>query len=120
MVQETELLDTLADLLIAELNTVLGGYALSLEESPQEENLLSDLFGKLTSRRQEIDRQRGLIRGLYENLVKGILTKEEYFTFKARYENKIAELTAEVEHLEAGLRAMETLRKQYQALAADV
>lgn len=82
MLQETELLDTLAGLLTTELNTVLGGYALSLEEPSQEETLLSDLLEKLTSRRQEIDRQRGLIRGLYENLVKGILTKEEYFTFK--------------------------------------
>ena len=51
--------------------------------------------------------------------MKGILSKEEYFSFKARYEGKIAEITAEVEHLETGLRTVEARRKQYQALAAD-
>lgn len=119
MVQEAELRDALADLLIVELDAMLGGYALYLEKPAQEEALLTDLFGKLTSRRQEIDRLRGLIRGLYENLVKGVLTKEEYFIFKARYEDKITEITAEIEHLEKGLQALETQRKQYQALAAD-
>lgn len=118
-VQEPDLLEALTDLLIAELDAVLGAYALHLEQADREETLLADLFNKLTSRRQEIDRLRGLIRGLYENLVKGILSKEEYFSFKARYEGKIAEITAEVKHLETGLRTVEARRKQYQALAAD-
>ena len=118
-VQEPELLEALTDLLIAELDAVLGEYALHLEQPDREETLLADLFSKLTSRRQEIDRLRGLIRGLYENLVKGILSKEEYFSFKDRYEGKIAEITAEVEHLETGLRTVGAQRKQYQALAAD-
>ena len=118
-VQEPDLLEALTDLLIAELDAVLGEYALHLEQPVQEEALLADLFSKLTSRRQEIGRLRGLIRGLYENLVKGILSKEEYFSFKDRYEGKIAEITAEIEHLETGLRTVEAQRKQYQALAAD-
>ena len=84
MVQEAELLEALTDMLIAELDTALGKYDLYLEKPAQEEALPADLFGKLTSRRQEIDRLRGLIRGPYENLVKGVLTKEEYFIFKAR------------------------------------
>lgn len=119
MVQESELMDTLSDLLIAELDAVLGEYALHLAEPEQEMALLSELFGKLTSRRQEIERLRGLIRGLYENLVNGILSEEEYFDFKARYENKIGEISAEVEHLEGGLRMLESQRKQYRVLAAD-
>ena len=36
-----------------------------------------------------------------------------------RQRGTIAEITAEVEHLETGLRTVEARRKQYQALAAD-
>jgi len=39
----------------------------------------------MSAKRQDIEKQRRLIRGLYENFVQGILTSEEYFELKAGY-----------------------------------
>lgn len=119
MVKEMALLETLAELLIAELDATLGQYALHLEEPEREQALRTEFSNKLADRTQEVARLRGLIRGLYENLVKGIITQEDYFFLKDRYEANIETISAEMEHLEKGLQALESQRKQYQALAKD-
>ena len=48
------------------------------------------------------------MRSLYENLVQGVLTKDEYFDYKEKYESRIADLAVEMEQLEDGLRTMDT------------
>ena len=62
---------------------------------------------------------RGIVRSLYENLVQGVLTNDEYFDYKEKYESKIADLALEVEQLENGLRTMDEQIKQYQELTRD-
>ena len=37
------------------------------------------------------------MRSLYENLVQGVLTKDEYFDYKEKYESRIADLAVEME-----------------------
>ena len=70
-------MDSLADMLQNALETALGSYALSLVELPQQSAERTDLEEKISSRKQEIQRLNGLIRSLYENLIQGILLKEE-------------------------------------------
>ena len=101
------------------LNTALGKYTLSLAEQPQQAAERAELRDKITSRKQEIQRLRGIVRSLYENLIQGVLTKDEYFDYKEKYENKIADIALEVEQLEDGLRTMDEQIEQYRALARD-
>ncbi|MFR3325382.1 MAG: hypothetical protein ACLTR8_13055 [Oscillospiraceae bacterium] len=112
-------MDSLADMLQNALETALGSYSLSLVELPQQTAERTDLKEKIASRKQEIQRLNGLIRSLYENLIQGILSKEEYITYKGKYESRIQQLTEEVAHLEKGLKALDKQIAQYRALKRD-
>ena len=48
-----------------------------------------------------------------------ILTKDEYFDYKEKYESRIADLAVEMEQLEDGLRTMDTQIEQHRALEQD-
>lgn len=119
LIREEILLDSLADMLQNALETALGSYALSLVELPQQAAERTDLKEKIASRKQEIQRLNGLIRSLYENLIQGILSKEEYITYKGKYESRIQQLSEEVAHLEKGLKALDKQIAQYRALKRD-
>ena len=119
LIREEILLDSLADMLQNALETALGSYSLSLVELPQQTAERADLKEKIASRKQEIQRLNGLIRSLYENLIQGILSKEEYITYKGKYESRIQQLTEEVAHLEKGLKALDKQIAQYRALKRD-
>lgn len=118
-IREDALLDMLADMLQDALDTELGQYTLSLAELPRQAADRAELREKITSRKQEIQRLRGIVRSLYENLVQGVLTKDEYFDYKEKYESRITDLSVEMEQLEDGLRTMDTQIEQHRALEQD-
>ena len=118
-IREDALLDMLADMLQDALDTALGQYTLSLAELPRQADDRAELREKITSRKQEIQRLRGIVRSLYENLVQGVLTKDEYFDYKEKYESRIADLAVEMEQLEDGLRTMDAQAEQHRALEQD-
>ena len=119
LIREDVLLDSLADMLQNALDAALGSYSLSLLELPQQTAERAELNEKITCRKQEIQRLRGLIRSLYENLIQDILTKDEYITYKGKYEAKIEQLSDEVSHLEKGLKALDKQMKQHRELKRD-
>lgn len=118
-IREDMLLDALADVLQGALGTALGRYSISLVELPQQTAERSEMRDKITNRKQEIQRLHGLVRSLYENLITGVLTKDEYFSYKEKYEARISELTQEVARLEKGLKTLDKQLEQYRALAKD-
>ena len=118
-IREDALLDMLADMLQDALDTALGQYTLSLAELPRQAADRAELREKITSRKQEIQRLRGIVRSLYENLVQGVLTKDEYFDYKEKYESRIADLAVEMEQLEDGLRTVDAQTEQHRALEQD-
>ena len=63
-IREDRLLDMLADMLQETLNTALGEYRLSLAELPRQAADRAELREKITSRKQEIQRLRGIVRSL--------------------------------------------------------
>lgn len=119
LIREDVLLNSLADMLQNALDAALGSYSLSLVELPQQTAERAELNEKITSRKQEIQRLRGLIRSLYENLIQDNLTKDEYITYKGKYEAKIEQLSEEVSHLEKGLKALDEQVEQHRALKRD-
>ena len=118
-IREGALLDMLTDMLQGALDTALGQYTLSLAELPRQTADRAELREKIASRKQEIQRLRGIVRSLYENLVQGVLTKEEYFDYKEKYESRIADLAVEMGQLEDDLRTMDAQAEQHRALEQD-
>lgn len=111
--------EKIRDMLQDSLDTALGQYTLSLAELPRQAADRAELREKITSRKQEIHRLRSIVRSLYENLVQGVLTKDEYFDYKEKYESRIADLAVEMEQLEDGLRTMDAQAEQHRALEQD-
>ena len=118
-IREDVLLDALADVLQGALGTALGRYSISLVELPQQAAERSEMRDKISSRKLEIQRLHGLVRSLYENLITGVLTKDEYFSYKEKYEARIGELAQEIAQLEKGLKTLDKQLEQYRALAKD-
>lgn len=116
---EDELLNILADMLQQELDTTLGTYSLSLMEDNNQLAERTEIQNKITSRRQEIERLRGLVRSLYENLIRDVLTSDEYFAYKKNYEIRMEQLAEEIAELETGLNTIEQQIMQYKALEQD-
>ncbi len=73
----------------------------------------------MSAKRQDIEKQRRLIRGLYENFVQGILTSEEYFEMKAGYEESITVLSGDIEALEKGMDSLDDQLVRYRAMEKD-
>lgn len=80
-----------------------------------------DIGRKIKAQQRQAMRDGKFIgsRTPYENLIQGILSKEEYITYKGKYESRIQQLTEEVAHLEKGLKALDKQIAQYRALKRD-
>ena len=117
MMQETELIATVTTILEKELSVALG---MSLPLFQLEARQKQKKDGLKSAKRQEIEKQRRLIRGLYENFVQGILTSEEYFELKAGYEESITALSGDIEALEKEMDALDDQLVRYRAMEKDV
>ena len=116
---EKELLDALADMIQEQLDTTLGQYSLGLENLSKEAEEQKNIQAKIASRKQEIQQLRTYQRGLYEGLIQNHLSKDEYFTFKEKYEAKIEAISKEIEQLKAGLAIISKQLEQYKMLSQD-
>lgn len=118
-IREDDLLSILSDMLQQELDITLGTYSLSLTEDTGHQAERAEILAKITSRRQEIERLRGLVRSLYENFIRNVLTTDEYFAYKQKYEAGIEQLSEEIVRLESGLSTIEKQIAQYKELRQD-
>ena len=116
---EKELLDALADMIQEQLDATLGQYSLGLENLTKEAEEQKNIQAKIASRKQEIQQLRTYQRGLYEGLIQNHLSKDEYFTFKEKYEAKIEAISKEIEQLKAGLAIIAKQLEQYKMLSQD-
>ena len=119
MIQESELIATVTAILEKELSVALGMslplFQLEVRQKQKKDGLKSEISAK----RQDIEKQRRLIRGLYENFVQGILTSEEYSKLKADYEETIHILSGEIETLERNTDALDKQLASYRAMEKD-
>ena len=102
-----------------QLDTTLGQYSLGLENLSKEAEEQKNIQAKIASRKQEIQQLRTYQRGLYEGLIQNHLSKDEYFTFKEKYEAKIEAISKEIEQLKAGLAIIAKQLEQYKMLSQD-
>lgn len=118
-IREDELLGVIADMLQQELDTALGTYSLSLIEDTHQLTERNEIQNKITIRRQEIERLRGFVRSLYENFIQDVLSADEYFAYKQKYESKIETLSEEIVQLDNGLKTVEKQIEQYREMKRD-
>lgn len=119
MMPESELITTVTSVLEKELTVALGMSLPLFQLEARQKQEKDKLRGKMSVKRQEIEKKQRLIRGLYENYVQGVLTSEEYFDMKADYEMGISELSGEIERLEKGMDALDGQLAKYQEMEQD-
>jgi len=119
MMQETELIATVTAILEKELAVALGMSLPLFQLEAKQKKDKDRLKTQMSARRQETEKKRRLIRGLYENFVQGILTNEEYFELKADYEESIRTLSGEIEALEKDMDALDSRLVRYRAMEKD-
>lgn len=118
-VTEKDLLAAVVAISQQELTVALGNYSFVLEAEVKRKKERDDLKAGISAKKQEIDRNRRFVRGLYENFVQKVLTSEEYFTMKKDYEAVIAKLSDEISTLENGLAVMDAQLAKYKELEQD-
>ena len=119
MMQETELIATVTAILEKELSVALGMSLPLFQLEAKQKKDKDRLKTQMSARRQETEKKRRLIRGLYENFVQGILTNEEYFELKADYEESIRTLSGEIEALEKDMDALDSRLVRYRTMEKD-
>ena len=119
MMQETELIATVTAILEKELSVALGMSLPLFQLEAKQKKDKDRLKTQMSARRQETEKKRRLIRGLYENFVQGILTNEEYFELKADYEESIRTLSGEIEALEKDMDALNSRLVRCRSMEKD-
>lgn len=101
IIDEQEVIEFVTDALKSELT--------ALKKSiPKADNLKQ----RKSEKQRELNRVQSLIRGLYENLVSGIISSEDYAEFKNGYAAKVTELKAEIDAINSEIEQLETRQKQ--------
>lgn len=90
----------------------LSALYVSFSKTVIEENTDAALKKERTSKRRELERIQGLIKGLYESLVGGIISSEDYEEFKTGYTKQVDELKLDIENLDGEISALELKHKQ--------
>ena len=119
MIRESELVATVTAILEKELSVALGMPLPIFQLEARQKQKKDRLKSEMSAKRQEIEEQRRLIRGLYENFVQGILTSEEYFELKAGYEESITVLSGDIEALEKDVDALDNQLARCRAMEKD-
>ena len=76
------------------------------------DNAVSALKKEKTSKQRELERIQGLIRGLYESLVGGVISSEDYEEFKTGYAKQADDLKQAIELLNSEISILEHKQKQ--------
>ena len=119
MIQEKELISTVTAILEKELTVALGMSLPLFQLEARQKQEKDKLKIQMSAKRQEIEKTRRLIRGLYENFVQGILTNDEYFELKADYEHAINALSGDIEVFEKSMDSLDNQLARYRAMEKD-
>lgn len=103
-INEQEVIDFVSDALKSELTV--------LKKSIPKADKSDDLKQRKSDKQRELSRIQSLIRGLYENLVSGIISSEDYAELKNGYAAKVTELKAEIDAINSEIEQLETRQKQ--------
>lgn len=103
-IDEQEVIDFVSGALKTELS--------ALKKSVPKADKSDNLKQRKSEKQRELNRVQSLIRGLYENLVSGIISSEDYAEFKNGYAAKVTELKTEIDAINSEIGQLEKQQKQ--------
>lgn len=99
---------------------MLGCIRLSAEQTGEEQRRIDTIHHDIASCRKEIERLHGLKRGLYESLLSGVLTQDEYQFMRKRYDAQIEQQQSSVQTHETEMTLLQQHEKFHSRLQDDV
>ncbi len=84
----------------------------SLRKSAPKADKSDIMKHRKSDKQRELNRVQSLIKGLYENLVSGIISSEDYAELKSGYTAKSEELKAEIDAINSEIEQLEKQQRQ--------
>lgn len=99
MIKESELTECVQSSLKAHINSVvsLNSLITSVSRERINQGLVQEYTGYIKSNEEQLARVEGFKRKLYENLVSGALSKEEFLQYKQEYSAKAEDIKRAIE-----------------------
>lgn len=116
-IEETDLFQTILTIIRQEAETVIGKNLRLKHQDTKLAARKTEVEKEIVKLRQETASNRGYLTSLYENLVTGILTSEEYRSMKAGYEKKITAAVERMQQLQEQQAELEQQVNSYSSLA---
>ena len=118
-IKENELIDTVIDILKKELSAALGDYALLVEDGTQWRKREKELQDRRNTASRMIQQNQDRIQVLYEDMVSGLVDKDDFFLWKKNYEDKMSSAKAELAECEKVAIEIKKQFEQYTTLEKD-
>jgi hypothetical protein len=106
-------MDALLTVIKSHADAVIGKSMLLRKNQTAVESGRTTVKSELSALRQEADKDSRLLKSLYESLVTGIITADEYGELRDGYENKIADGHNRVKALEKRQKELEKQMGEY-------
>lgn len=116
-IEETDLFQTILTIIRQEAETVIGKNLRLKHQDTKLAAQKTEVDKEIVKLRQETASNRGYLTSLYENLVTGILTSDEYRSMKAGYEKKITAAMERMQQLQEQQAELEKQVNSYSSLA---
>jgi hypothetical protein len=115
-VKETELKTYILTILHKQAEAILGKY-ISIE---QEAAATDNSTAELREINQGLDKDGRMLKSLYENMVNGLITKDEFVQMKAVYEAKIEALSKQADEIRNRKYETKALASEYRDIVDAV
>lgn len=118
-IREDELILTVTSILEKELSVVLGSSFSLFQYEARQQQERERIKEQLSVKHQDMEQNRKLIRGLYEDYIQGIVTDEEYLFMKEDYEKRIMALSADIAALNDETAALDEQLARHRSIEED-
>lgn len=119
-IKENDLFDAIMCIIRKEADILLGKNQKFQGKSPVLEAKRVAVQEQIKVLMQGVDKNQGYLKGLYENLSRGIINREDYTAMKADYTVKIQRAMGEISILENEQKELDAQAKKFSALTDSV
>lgn len=118
-IPEKELAEVVLSYLSRQLNLALDDAIRIRKDTSAQSEEKSNITKEIAALRQDKDKSLYIARSLYENLVSGTITQDEYFSMKSDYETKSSAAEQRIAALEQELSELKAQEVQAEKIMLD-
>ncbi len=110
------------DFVSAAIKEKLSALGCSFAQMVKTDSTITGLKKEKTLKQRELERVQGLVKGLYESLVNGVITSGDYEEFKSAYAKQADELKQDIERISGDIERLgreSKRRNEVQSCADD-